>query len=1069
MIKKLQTYKKATFALVLMFMSALSVNAATITSNVVTGNWSAGSSWVGGVVPATSDDVVIVSGALISLTARVTQAGLITINAGGSLFDGGFDFLGRNNLNPSMIVNGTFKVTEANGLNKNGGGNNPTVRINDGGLIWLSTTKALVGISNWDFVAGSIVKLDALGQQTLDNSFIGTGIDFLILASSGIKSLSENTAVSQNLSLQGTATLDLNRSTLTYGTGSILDYKSWTGTVGSEWPTTFSTATGGIQIRGNSSVTLNQNKTLTSIPLTINGGSALANGGFTLNTPTSLTLECGASGSTISGIGLLTLGGNVAVNKISGTGFGAIISCPVALRATRTFTVADDTTTVDDLTLSGIVSTAFGITKEGTGTMVLSGASTYSGLTTINTGVIKVNNNTGLGTAAGATSVSSGAELQVGGSGLTIAEPINPLIGTGVSAGGALRNLANLNTWSGAITLGTTGARINSDAGTLSITGGITGATLPLTIGGSGNITCSTTAIATTSGIITKDGLGSLTLSFLNSNTGTLTVNSGTVTTTVGQVFVSNIVLNGGTFTAGSLSHTVAGNWTNNGGTFVNTNSIIVLNGAAQTIGGTSASTFNNLTFSGTGAKTITSSLVVVNDLILNSGATFSVPSGLNLTVGKLTNNGLAADFVLQNNSNLLQTTTSANAGNITVNKNSSSLFRLDFTVWSAPVSGTQTLGEFSPFTSTNRFYDYNTNLYNAVSSASAFGLAKGYLIRMPNNWVDYVASPPSTPASWTGTFVGIPNNGNITFVMSQVGTAFNAVGNPYPSTINMNNFINGNSSNITGPLYFWRKRNDAASATSYSTCTTAGCSLSNGYSYPNTDFISVGQGFIIKATSATLNFTNSMRVVNNQNQFFKTKQVEKNRIWFKLSKGSIPINQMLLIYMSGATMGVDPAIDGAYINDSQTGLNSLIGTEEFAVQGRSLPFDETDVVPLPFKTAADGNFTIAIDRVDGLFLGNQDIYLLDAKTGVETNLKSSSYLFTATVGVDNSRFSLKFHKILSLDAPTFADNSVIVYKKNGTIYLSSGAKMMNNIKVFDIQGRLIAERNNVKANTTSI
>ena len=28
---------------------------------------------------------------------------------------------------------------------------------------------------------------------------------------------------------------------------------------------------------------------------------------------------------------------------------------------------------------------------------------------------------------------------------------------------------------------------------------------------------------------------------------------------------------------------------------------------------------------------------------------------------------------------------------------------------------------------------------------------------------------------------------------------------------------------------------------------------------------------------------------------------------------------------------------------------------------------------------------------------------------------------------------------------------------------------MMNNIKVFDIQGRLIAERNNVKANTTSI
>ena len=67
--------------------------------------------------------------------------------------------------------------------------------------------------------------------------------------------------------------------------------------------------------------------------------------------------------------------------------------------------------------------------------------------------------------------VTSGAALEIDGSGLVIAEPITSLIGTGVAAAGALRNLANDNTWSGAITLaGTT--RINSDAGTLTLSGG---------------------------------------------------------------------------------------------------------------------------------------------------------------------------------------------------------------------------------------------------------------------------------------------------------------------------------------------------------------------------------------------------------------------------------------------------------------------------------------------------------------------------------------------------------------------------------------------------------------------
>jgi hypothetical protein len=63
----------------------------------------------------------------------------------------------------------------------------------------------------------------------------------------------------------------------------------------------------------------------------------------------------------------------------------------------------------------------------------------------------------------------------------------------------------------------------------------------------------------------------------------------------------------------------------------------------------------------------------------------------------------------------------------------------------------------------------------------------------------------------------------------------------------------------------------------------------------------------------------------------------------------------------------------------------------------------------------------------------------------------------------------LKYQKTLSIEGQEISDNSVIVYKNSGVIYVNSGAKMMNNIKVFDIQGRLITEQKSVKANTTSI
>lgn len=95
-------------------------------------------------------------------------------------------------------------------------------------------------------------------------------------------------------------------------------------------------------------------------------------------------------------------------------------------------------------TISGIVSGAFSLSKAGAGNMVLSGANTYTGTTFINAGTLTAQNNLALGTAAGGTTVASGAALNLGGSlaanALNLGAEVVTVIGTGVGGTGALLN-----------------------------------------------------------------------------------------------------------------------------------------------------------------------------------------------------------------------------------------------------------------------------------------------------------------------------------------------------------------------------------------------------------------------------------------------------------------------------------------------------------------------------------------------------------------------------------------------------------------------------------------------------
>jgi trimeric autotransporter adhesin len=456
--------------------------------------------------------------------------------------------------------------------------------------------------------------------------------------------------------------------------------------------------------------------------------------------------------------------------------------------------------------------------------------------------------------------------------------------------------------------------------------------------------------------------------------------------------------------------------------------------------------------------------------LTVNNNAIVSIPSGYNVTLnGALTVS--SGSFTLNNNANLIQTSDVANSGNIIVKRNSSALLRLDYTAWSSPVTNNASLflQSFSPATSSNRFYNYTTssNLYTAIVSPSTtnFALGKGYLIRMPN-------THPTTPTIWNGSFTGVPNNGVIPITMANegVGKRFNLIGNPYPSPISMTQFVADNSTKITGTLYFWRKTNGSSNPT-YSTWTNGVFTSNGGAQVVNPlGIIQTGQGFLVEAlnSSTSVTFNNGQRVANNANQFFKTKEIERSTIWLNATSTTGNFSQMAVSYTTNATQGVDE-YDGKYYNDGAIALNSILDNADYVIQGRALPFDGTDEVPLSFTAANAGEYSISTDHVDGLFTGNQDIILNDSETGTETNLKTGSYTFTAAAGQSNTRFTLKYQKTLGISAQAFDDNSIVVFKNNGSIHIKSNGTAIYNVQLFDVRGRLIAEKSKVNSNETSI
>ncbi|MGK4566056.1 T9SS sorting signal type C domain-containing protein [Flavobacterium sp. 3HN19-14] len=83
--------------------------------------------------------------------------------------------------------------------------------------------------------------------------------------------------------------------------------------------------------------------------------------------------------------------------------------------------------------------------------------------------------------------------------------------------------------------------------------------------------------------------------------------------------------------------------------------------------------------------------------------------------------------------------------------------------------------------------------------------------------------------------------------------------------------------------------------------------------------------------------------------------------------------------------------------------------------------------------------------------------------TGIVHNLKLSPYTFVSDAGNYSNRFAIVYQNTnLGIENPG-ALNDIVVFKKDNTIYINATLNM-SRVKLFDVRGRLIYEKNEINA-----
>ena len=479
--------------------------------------------------------------------------------------------------------------------------------------------------------------------------------------------------------------------------------------------------------------------------------------------------------------------------------------------------------------------------------------------------------------------------------------------------------------------------------------------------------------------------------------------------------------------------------------------------------------------------------------LTVNATRSLTISSGGHVEVqNDIANSGT---LTVLNSGSLVQINDLAvNTGNISYQRSTTGV-PLDYVYWSSPVEVVNTPSGY--------IYTWSTDIANTNGGQGNWSAAAntpmqagvGYIMRgiLSRNFIGVPRNGVYTPSIKRGSDLGAGTLGPNGIMRLATDDNWNLLGNPYPSAISIGAFLTANpeldgfvrlwthgtlpSSFISDPFY----GNFVSNYTAADYIAINGSGATSGAG--TLSVIGGGQSFFVlmnpgaAATSSAL-FNNSMRnTAYSNSQFYRNsnsitsnslgENLERHRIWLDLITPN-ETTRTLVAYVEGATKDKDRMFDAATNYKMTQNFYSLIENDIMTIQGRALPFDANDKVPMGFKTSVSGNFTIALAEVDGVFDANQNIYLEDKELGIIHDLKLNPYSFTATSGINNARFVLRY-KNETLGGDDFTNTDDVLVSSSNVIAIASPNQMIKSVQIHNVLGQLLVNETGISASTFEI
>lgn len=363
--------------------------------------------------------------------------------------------------------------------------------------------------------------------------------------------------------------------------------------------------------------------------------------------------------------------------------------------------------------------------------------------------------------------------------------------------------------------------------------------------------------------------------------------------------------------------------------------------------------------------------------------------------------------------------------------------------------------------------------------------------------------------------FVGLPNNGDITLPLDKSsGEVERLVGNPYPSALDVTEFIldnlsiadGGNNANGTvfnGALYFWdhfgeqnshvskayvggyATRNLTGGAVAISNDSRINANLAEGTKVPGPS-VAVNQGFfvstaldgfdndngtpILSVDGGDIVFKNSQRVYavedGSSSLFFKSAGKKESRTAEKTPTIKLmyesPLGyyrQIVLGANKKASLGFDMGYDAFMADVAQEDMYWYFSGNKFVIQGVGA-FDADQEFALGLKVKQAGVVKIKLDAFENI-QENVAVYIKDKLTGETFEINNNAFELFLTPGVYNDRFAVVFKKgintlRLNVEGQSVSGKVSVHYNAKQAVLniVNQSGLPLSNVRVFNILGQ---------------